>query len=195
MEMKQILLLLLKGAELWEIAAFTDIFGWNQICGEKGWRLVTAGPDLEVRLSFGHRMKADLTWAQVDPTAFSALAIPGGFPRYGYFRACGEYPLQLIRCFHQAEKPIAAVCTGSLLLAKAGILEGRQATTYSSPDTFFQKELVRSGAVVKENALLIEDGNLITGDGPGAAGAVAFALLSRCTGIENSRRIKNLMHL
>ena len=54
MEMKQILLLLLKGAELWEIAAFTDIFGWNQICGEKGWRLVTAGPDLESQQTFNN---------------------------------------------------------------------------------------------------------------------------------------------
>ena len=33
--MKQILLLLLKGAELWEISAFTDVFGWNQLCGGK----------------------------------------------------------------------------------------------------------------------------------------------------------------
>lgn len=192
--MKKILLLLPKGAELLEIAAFTDVFGWDKVCGEKSCQLLIAGASREVRLSFGHTMLADLLWSEVAVEDFSALAVPGGFPRYGYFRCCGEEPLSLIRQFHQAGKPIAAVCTGSLLLGRAGVLAGRRAATYCSPDTPFQQELAELGALVKD-APLVEDGNLLTGAGPGAAARVALALLARCSNEDNSRRIKNLMEL
>ena len=135
--MEQVLLLALKGAELWEIAAFTDVFGWDRVWGSKSWRLILAGPGPEVRLSFGHRLAVELTLDQVQPEDYAALALPGGFPRYGYFRCCGQEPLRLIQAFAEAEKPVAAVCTGTLLLARAGVLAGRRAATYDSPDTDF----------------------------------------------------------
>lgn len=190
--MKEILLLLPKGAELWEAAAFTDVFGWNQICGDKSCKLRIAGPSREVALSFGHRMQAELLWDEVAAEDFFALAIPGGFPRYGYFRCCGQRPLELIRSFDQAKKTIAAVCTASLLLGKAGILKGKRAATYCSQDTDFQQQLEACGAEVAAESL-VEDGNLITGAGPGSAAQVALALLARCSSPENSGRIKNLM--
>ncbi|MDO4732662.1 MAG: DJ-1/PfpI family protein [Bacillota bacterium] len=190
--MKEILLLLPKGAELWEAAAFTDVFGWNQVCGDKSCRLRIAGPAKEVALSFGHRMQAELLWDAVVAEDYAALAIPGGFPRYGYFRCCGRRPLELIRSFHQAQKPIAAVCTASLLLGKAGILQGRRAATYCSGDTDFRQQLAACGAKVSGESL-VEDGNLISGAGPGSAAQVALALLARCSSPENAAKIKNLM--
>ena len=190
--MKEILLLLPKGAELWEAAAFTDVFGWNQLCGDKSCRLRIAGPAKEVALSFGHRMQAELLWDEVAAEDYAALAIPGGFPRYGYFRCCGQRPLELIRSFHRAQKPIAAVCTGSLLLGKAGILQGRQAATYCSEDTDFRQQLEACGAIVSGESL-VEDGNLISGAGPGSAARVALALLARCSSPENAAQIKKLM--
>ncbi len=192
--MEQVLVLVLKGAELWEIAAFTDVFGWDRVWGSKGWRLVLAGPDPEVRLSFGHRLAVDMTLDQVRPEDYAALALPGGFPRYGYFRCCGQEPLALVRAFAEAGKSVAAVCTGTLLLARAGVLAGRRAATYDSPDTDFLQQLRDLGAVA-EAAPLVSDGPFLTGNGPGAATAVALALLERCTDPQNRERIAAAMGL
>lgn len=189
---KQVLLLLPRGAELLEAAAFTDVFGWNQVCGDKSCRLVLAGPSREVHLSFGRRMIAEQRWDEVAEEDYAALALPGGFPRYGYFRCCGERPLELIRSFDAARKPIAAVCTASLLLGRAGILRGRRAATYSSPDTDFQEQLAAYGALPAA-APLVEEGHIITGAGPGSAISVALELLARCSSPENSDYVRKIM--
>ena len=43
--MKKIAVFLFEGAELFEIASFTDIFGWNNVVGLKEFR------DIKLRLS------------------------------------------------------------------------------------------------------------------------------------------------
>ena len=138
-------------------------------------------------------MLVDLTWEQVEPSSYVALAIPGGFPRYGYFRACGERPLQMIRCFHQAGKPIALCVLAVSCWRKLGFYGGAGPLPIPARIRFSKR--IGSFRCCGGGWWFREDENLITGDGPGAAGAVALALLSRCTSPENSERIKNLMRL
>ena len=83
--MKNILLLLPNGFELLEAAAFTDIFGWNMVAGNRSAKLYTAGQNKDVPTSFGHTIHTHYTFAEVHSAYFEALALPGGFARYDYF--------------------------------------------------------------------------------------------------------------
>ncbi|OED38922.1 hypothetical protein AB833_18000 [Chromatiales bacterium (ex Bugula neritina AB1)] len=58
---------------------------------------------------------------------------------------------------------VAAVCSGSLLLARAGLLEGVRCTTHH--DLVDQLQSLARGAMVRENRLFVEDGRYLTSAG------------------------------
>ena len=65
----------------------------------------------------------------IDVDQYDALAIPGGFEEYGFYKeAYHEKTLNLIRSFHSQHKPIASVCVAAFPLAKSAILKNRKAT-------------------------------------------------------------------
>ena len=191
--MKQILLLLPGGFELLEAAAFIDVFGWNQVAGDKSIRLLCGGKDSVIPTSFGHSMQADLLLEDVDPTDFAALALPGGFARFGYFDTKDDDTvMSLIRAFDLDNKPIAAVCTGSLLLAEAGILKGKKATTYAQEQGRWQKQLQAMGVKLTLDSPYI-DGNIITSSDPASAIDVSLSLLAMVTDKKNAANVADMM--
>ncbi|MEG1660873.1 MAG: DJ-1/PfpI family protein, partial [Clostridiales bacterium] len=140
-------MLLPRGFEWLEAAAFIDVFGWNMLLGDKQTMLTLAGSEPIVAASFGGGISPDLLLADIDPNRFCALALPGGFSRHGYFRSAQNPQIhELIRIFARLDKPIAAVCTGALVLARAGILQGKKATTYPIAEGYYQRELEQLGA-------------------------------------------------
>jgi len=191
--MKRVLLLVCRGTEIYEAAAFYDVLGWADLEGSEPIEAVAVGVSEEVRCTFGLRIKPDRLLEDVDAADFNALAIPGGFEEYGFYEdAYAPEVSELIRVFHDAGKPVAAVCVGALPVAKSGILEGRCATTYALSGGHRRKQLAEMGANVKDCAVA-EDGNVITSTGPSTAVDVAFRLLERLTGGENALHIRRLM--
>src|SRR5215218_8867248 len=80
---------------------------------------------------------------------------------------------------------VASVCTGSLLLAGAGLLQGRPATTHWA----YRKFLDRLGArYVAER--WVEDGRYLTGAGVSAGIDTALRLASRLASDEMSRLVQ-----
>jgi len=66
-------------------------------------------------------------------------------------------------------KVLASICISPVILAKAGVLEGKKATVWYSPlDKSSIKTLEEKGAIF-ENQPVVVDGNIITANGPGAA--------------------------
>lgn len=69
----------------------------------------------------------------------------------------------------EAGKVLGAICISPVLLAKAGVLEGKKATVWSSPlDKSAVKMLKESEAVYQDEEVVV-DGKIITANGPGAA--------------------------
>ena len=77
-------------------------------------------------------------------------------------------------------------------IGKAGILEGRNATTYHLNDAYRQKELAEFGVNVMNEPIVV-DKNIITSYAPQTANDVAFIMVERLLGKEKTDRVKNGM--
>lgn len=191
--MKQVLLLLCKGVEIYEAAAFYDVLGWSAAYGTEAVKVVTVGLQAEVQGTFGIRILPDRQVTTVQVEEFEALAIPGGFETYGYYEeAYSETVASLIRRFEELGKPIASICVGALPVGNSGILANRQATTYHLRDGMRRKQLAAFGVRVLDQPI-VRDGNIITSTSPATAMEVAFELLAKITSPENSNHIRGMM--
>ena len=188
----QVLLLLPSGSEVLEAAAFIDVFGWHQAVGNASCRLITCSAQRQVALSFGQTMLAQTLLSDVNAANYSALALPGGFGSYGYYEhACSEPYMRLMRDFDAQNKPLAAICTGAIALAAAGLLSNRRATTYSK-EAGWAEQLIKAGACFTDAKLEI-DGHIITSQNPASAVPVALALLEMLAGAEERVFIQEQM--
>lgn len=191
--MKTVLLLLANGFEMFEASVFTDIIGWNQVDGDGSTRLVVAGTTPEIRSTFGVRLIPEILIKGIDVAAYDALAIPGGFAEFGFYEdVYREEFLQVIRNFHAAGKPIAAICTGGLPVAKSGVLNGRKGTTYSKNNSI-RIQTMKSFGVDTQAQPIVEDANVITSWDPSTATEVAFRLLEKLTSKEQTRYVRSIM--
>ncbi|MEU4746872.1 DJ-1/PfpI family protein [Actinosynnema sp. NPDC023658] len=75
-----------------------------------------------------------------------------------------------------------SVCSGSTLLAQAGILDGRPATTHWA----VRDELAALGAVVSTDRVVV-DGDVVTGAGVSAGIDMALTLVGRIWGDDRAR--------
>lgn len=191
--MKRVLLLVPKGVELYEMSAFYDVFGWAALEGLEPVELVCAGPEREVRSTFGLKLVLDHTLADISADDFDALAVPGGFEEFGFYEHAFSEPVAgLIRRFKEQGKEIASICVGALPVANSGILKGRRATTYALGGGKRREQLAGFGAEVLDQEI-VEDDRVITSTGPGTAIDVAFRLLEWTTSLRNADHVRTLM--
>ena len=89
----------------------------------------------------------------------------------------GALPSMLAR-LHERGTVVASVCTGAMLLASAGLLEGRPAVT----NRIALEDLARAGADVRADARVVDDGSVVTCGGPAAGIDLALRLIERFLG-------------
>lgn len=191
--MKKILLLLADGFEAVEASVFTDVLGWNKWEGDGSTEVVTVGLRDQLTCTWNFIVSPEKTIDTIQLEEFDALAIPGGFEEAGFYEDAFSEPfLEVIRHFHEKQKPIASICVASLALGKSGILEGRNATTYNHPTSIRKAQLQNFGVHIKDERI-VQDGHIITSSNPGTAFDVAFLLLEMLTSKENVSQVKDLM--
>jgi len=78
--------------------------------------------------------------------------------------------LELIKDAYNTGKIVAAICISPINLAKAGILSGKQATCWTDSQKSQVSLLEAAGAVFVDRPV-VQDGNIITANGPDAATA------------------------
>jgi transcriptional regulator GlxA family with amidase domain len=96
----------------------------------------------------------------------------------------GELPAALGK-LHRNGVTMASVCTGAMLLAAAGILRGRRATTHH-----LALEELRSQAVELVDARVVDDGEIITAGGVTSGLDLALWLVERFAGAEIARQVQ-----
>jgi protease I len=98
----------------------------------------------------GYTMDADLAFADVDPSDYAALVIPGGrAPEY--IRNDRDFK-RIVRHFFEDDKPVAQLCHAPLALAAAGVLQGRRSAAYPA----LEPDVVAAGAEYVDGAAVVD---------------------------------------
>ena len=133
----------------------------DAVCPDKeaGQRIKTAIHDfrgdqtyLETR---GHDFELNATMAEVDPSEYDALCVPGG--RAPEYLRTYDAVIEAVQHFFEADKPVAAICHGPQILAAAGVLEGYELTAYPA----VRAECEAAGCSWVDG--VVRDRNLVTG--------------------------------
>lgn len=127
----------------------------------------------------GLKTLPDDSLANVEPSAFDALVLCGGTI---WETANAPDMKRLALSFLDEGKSVAAICGGTLALAKAGILDKRQHTS-NAPDYLTTNAKTYNGkSLYVDQVTAIEDQNIITA--PGNAPAHFSAAVFRAIGID-----------
>ena len=167
--MKSVLVPLAQGCE--EIEAVTVI----DILRRAGIRVVSAGlDDLPVLSSRGVLLLPDTTLDTALNDSFDMIVLPGGQPGTNNLKA-DKRIISLLQQMARQGKYIAAICAAPSVLAAAGLLDGKQATSFPGALDPFRN-------VKQQPAAIVEDGKFITSRGPGTAMDFALTLVERLAG-------------
>lgn len=103
----------------------------------------------------GYSWDADLSFAEVNPSDYVALVIPGGrAPEY--IRNDADC-LRIIQNFFKRQAPVAQICHAPLALLAAGVLKGRKTAAYPA----LQPDVLAGGAEFV-NSEAVVDGNMVS---------------------------------
>jgi protein deglycase len=127
-----------------------------------------------LRGSRGITLQPDTTLEAALNQEFDMIVLPGGQPGTNNLKADARV-LQLVKKMHAQEKYVTAICAAPSVLATAGLLDGKRATSFPTALNNFPNVDLQVAAVV-------EDGKLITSRGPGTAMDFALTLLERLVG-------------
>ncbi len=180
--MPQVAVLLADGFEEVEAMAIVDILRRADIT------VVIAGLHAGYIESARHvKVIPDTDIDAIRADNFDMLVLPGGQPGADNLNA-DERVKDLIREFYDKGKLMGAICAAPYVLANAGILEGRYATSYP---TF----RYRLGNAIYKDENVVMDGQVLTSKGPGTALDFGIAIVERLVGLERAEAIKEAMLL
>ncbi len=132
------------------------------ILEKKGHTVITACSQPQATGKFGATVQADIVLADINPEEYDAIAFIGGPGCYQYFE--NKHLHEIAQNFYNAGKTTAAICAAPMILANAGLLDGKKATCWEGEG----ENLASKGALYTGKKVTV-DGNIITGNGPEAA--------------------------
>ena len=171
--MAKVIVPLAAGCE--EVEAVTVI----DLLRRAGIEVVTAGLEAApqvVRASRGTLLMPDAPLDRAAEQEYDMIVLPGGQPGTDNLNADQRIHALLAR-MAEREKYIAAICAAPKVLADAGLLKGRRATSFPGALNQAQLENVRY-----EESAVVQDGHIFTSRGPGTAMDFALTLIETLAG-------------
>lgn len=151
-----------------------------------GIEVVVAGlHDGYITSARGVKVIPDTTIETVKAEEFDMIVLPGGQPGSDNLNTDQRVRNLLVE-FYSRGKLTGAICAAPYVLANAGILQGRKATSYPT-----YKEKITGAEYVEED--VVEDGNVITSRGPATAASFAFKIVEKLKGKETAENIRKAM--
>lgn len=194
MERKRVGILMFENIEVLDFAGPWEVLTAVRLDEGRRWEtespfevLLVAERADPVRCYGGMRVIPDATLAGCPP--LDILLVPGG---WGTRKETGNRELVAwIRDRAAAAELTASVCTGARLLAAAGVLDGRRATTHWNSLAWMKENHPR--VRVEEKLHVVDDGDVVTSAGISAGIELSFTLVERYFGDEAARNVARYM--
>jgi 4-methyl-5(b-hydroxyethyl)-thiazole monophosphate biosynthesis len=177
--MARVLVPLAQGCEELEAVTITDLLT------RAGIQVVTAGLDSRpVRASRGMTLLPDTTLDEVMEQDFDMIVLPGGLPGADHLNEDARIH-QLLKRLNAEGRYTAAICAAPKVLASAGLLDGRKATSY--PGALSGMDLPRVDLQLER---VVRDDKVVTSRGPGTAMDFALELVELLVGKEKRDEVE-----
>ncbi len=178
--MANVLVPLAQGCE--ELEAVTVI----DLLRRAGISVVTAGLDKEpVKASRGVTLVPDTDLNEALKQEYDMVVLPGGLPGANYLDDDPRIR-QLLKDMANSGKFTAAICAAPKVLANAGLLAGKAATSF--PGILDAMEL---NDISYRAESVVQDGKVITSRGPGTALDFALSLIENLAGKETREEVES----
>jgi 4-methyl-5(b-hydroxyethyl)-thiazole monophosphate biosynthesis len=132
--------------------------------------------DRHVTGSHGITVEADMVLDAALANDYEMIVLPGGMPGAENLKQDARV-IALLRRFRDEGRYTAAICAAPGVLAHAGLLEGRSATSFPG----FLRPDSAPGLALSE-APVVVDGKVVTSRGPGTAIDFALSLIELLSG-------------
>jgi transcriptional regulator GlxA family with amidase domain len=174
-----ILMLAFPGAQLLDVTGPLQMFaGANGELKRRGYKLVLAAPSAgPFATSSGVRLVADLSYAALTTRRLrgvDTLIVAGGEPGLTAALKAGAAAAIVARARSIVPR-LASVCSGAFILAAAGALDGRRATTHWHSVEPLRR--FRPAVTVDDDAIHVEDRGVWTSAGVTAGMDLALAMI------------------
>lgn len=179
-----------EGVQTLDVFGPAEVFSVaSKLLGGSGYRLRIASlTGQDVRSDSGIRLGVDGGLAEADGPV-DTLVVPGGL---GAFEASESAELlTAIRAARGRSARVCSVCTGAFLLAAAGMLNGRAATTHWSSCAALAQRY--PDVTVEPDRIFVRDGNVFTSAGVTAGIDLALALVESDHGVELARTVARFL--
>ena len=169
--MRSVALAVTDGTPLFELAAACEVFGVDRDLARPWYDLTVCGED-DARV--GGWLRAGIRYGLDALTTAHTVIVPS-------CRDAAEPPppalVDAVRAAHRAGARVASLCTGAFVLAEAGLLDGRRATTHWAHTDLLQE---RYPAVrVDPDVLYVDEGDVLTSAGKAAGMDLCLHLVRR----------------
>lgn len=175
--MAKVLVPLAEGCEELEAVTIIDLLR------RAGIEVVTAGlkPGI-VTASRGVQLVPDFTLDVALRDEYDMVVLPGGMPGATNLKADARV-VGLLKKMASAGQYTAAICAAPMVLAEAGVLDGRRATSFPG----FLDGL--PGVILSDDPV-VQDGKVLTSRGPGTAMDFALMLVEVLAGAEKRQQVE-----
>lgn len=181
---RRVLMLVFDGVRLLDVTGPVEVFTTANDFGGR-YEIVLASPSgADVVTATGTRLGVDAAAAETQGR-FDIFIVPGG-PNWPTMTADHDF-LNWLRTLSQRSDHIASVCTGSLILAAAGLLAGHRATTHWR----YSADLARlfPSVAVHPDAIFVRDGAVVTSAGVSAGIDLSLAFVEDHFGAAVAREV------
>ena len=127
----------------------------------------------------GGKATPDLLVSEANADEYDAVVVVGGMGSPEFLWSDKKLH-KLLRDINDRAKVVAGICLSGAVLAKAGLLEGKQATVYKTDESL--KEFEKGGAKYI-NKDVVTDGRIVTASGPHAAKEFGKAIVKLMSGV------------
>ncbi|MCG6498327.1 GlxA family transcriptional regulator [Kitasatospora sp. A2-31] len=188
-----VVIVLFEGVDLLDVTGPPEVFSLVQreMDDATGYRVVLAAETTDpVTTSAGVRILPDLSFREASARSIDTLLVPGSVEvdsRRRVRALADPAVVGRVKALAERSRRVASVCVGAHLLAAAGLLDGRRATTHWSTARQLAAEF--PAVTVDADPIFIREGDVWTGAGISACLDLSLALVADDFGEDVALRV------